>query len=92
MHGPDGKDYNNESFFVKLVPGAKVVIRHDCPPHFTLNIELIADGDGTLLSWEQIFEDAETAQAVQKRAGSANDENLDRLTRVLTKTAAQKSN
>lgn len=83
MHSPDGASYPNESFFKELVPDAKVVIHHDCPPHFVLTIELTPAGDGTLLTWKQTFEDAKTAQAVKQRAGSANEENLDRLTSVL---------
>ncbi|ASK32886.1 polyketide cyclase (plasmid) [Alcanivorax sp. N3-2A] len=83
MHGPDGSDYLNESRFEELVPNAKVVIRHDCAPHFTLTIELIAAGEGTHLTWSQVFDDAETARAVKARAGSANEQNLDRLTSVL---------
>ncbi|KEF32860.1 hypothetical protein D777_00422 [Marinobacter nitratireducens] len=30
-----------------------------------------------------MFEDAQTAQVVKERAGPANEQNLDRLTRVL---------
>ncbi len=85
MHGADGKDYLNESRFVELVPDAKVVIEHNCPPHFTLTIELTPENDGTRLSWVQTFDDAAMARAVKQRAGNANEENIDRLTRVLRK-------
>lgn len=83
MRGPDGKNYRNESIFVELVPDSKVVIEHICPPHFTLTVELTPEGDGTRLSWTQVFDDTQTAQAVKQRAGSANEENIDRLTCVL---------
>ena len=86
MHGPDGIDYFNESFFVSLVPDAKIVIQHDCPPHFTLTVELTPVNNGTNLTWEQVFEDAQTAQAVKRRAGSANEQNIDRLTYVLSES------
>jgi len=85
MHGPDGSNYSNESIFVALVPDARIVIRHDCPPYFTLAVELAPAGEGTLLTWEQVFEDSQTAQAVKRRVGSANEQNIDRLTRVLGK-------
>ena len=88
MHGPDGNNYLNESYFEELVPDFRVVIHHDCPPNFTLTVELTADGEGTHLSWEQVFEDAETAQALKKRAGSANEQNIDRLTSVLRDAAS----
>jgi len=83
MHGPDGNDYLNESLFEALVPDSRIVIHHDCPPNFKLTVELTPDSEGTYLTWEQVFEDAETAQAVKQRAGSANEQNIDRLTRVL---------
>lgn len=86
MHGPDGNSYINESKFEELVPNARVVIKHDCPPHFTLTIELIPAGEGTQLTWSQVFADAKTAQAVKARAGSANEQNIDRLTRVLAES------
>ena len=47
MHGPDGKDYPNESQFVEVVPNARVVIRHVNAPHFVLTVELRAEGEGT---------------------------------------------
>lgn len=87
MHGPDGKTYLNESLFEELVPDSKIVIHHDCPPNFKLTVELTPDGEGTHLTWEQVFEDAETAQAIKQRAGAANEQNIDRLTTVLGETA-----
>lgn len=87
MHGPDGKSYLNKSYFDELVPNSKVVIHHDCPPNFKLTVTLIPDGDGTKLIWEQVFDNAETAEAVKQMAGPANDQNIDRLTAVLRKTS-----
>lgn len=86
MHAPDGTNYQNESTFEALEPNSKIVIHHDCPPRFRLTIELTAEGHGTRVTWNQVFEDAETAQVVKERAGPANEQNLDRLTRVLEQT------
>ncbi len=83
MHGPDGKNYKNKSFFKSLVPNSKIVIRHDCPPFFTLTVQLTPAGDGTHVTWDQEFADASTAQAVASVVGTANEQNLDRLTAVL---------
>ena len=83
MHGPDGKDYLNDSVFEELVPDTKIVIHHDCPPNFRLTVVLAPVSGGTHLTWAQVFEDAETAQAVKLRAGPANEQNIDRLTQVL---------
>lgn len=83
MHGPDGTDYFNESVFEALDPGRKVVIRHACPPFFTLTVTLVPVNGGTHLAWDQVFDDAQTAQAVKARVGPANEQNIDRLEQVL---------
>ena len=86
MIGPDGKDYRNENLFVELVPSRRIVIRHDCAPYFTLTVSLDPAGDGaahTRLDWEQVFDDAATAQAVRHIVEPANEQNIDRLERVL---------
>ncbi|MCA9449996.1 MAG: SRPBCC domain-containing protein, partial [Candidatus Omnitrophica bacterium] len=40
IHGPDGKDYPNESEFLEIVPGSMVRLRHVCLPHYELSITL----------------------------------------------------
>lgn len=87
MHGPDGKRYPNESVFAALEPNSQVVIEHVCAPLFTLNVKLTAIANGTEVSWAQAFADVETAQAVRHVVEPANEQNLDRLTRVLSKLA-----
>jgi uncharacterized protein YndB with AHSA1/START domain len=84
MHGPDGKNYPNESVFAQLESGSKVVIEHVCAPYFTLTVNLTPVAAGTLVSWEQVFADTETAQAVKSIVGPANEQNLNRMTKVLT--------
>lgn len=83
MHGPDGTNYANTSYFEALEPGKLVVIRHDCPPYFTLTVRLSKVDGGTNLTWDQTFDDAATAQVVKARVGTANEENLNRLTLAL---------
>jgi uncharacterized protein YndB with AHSA1/START domain len=87
MHGPDGKNYPNESVFAALEPGTKVVINHVCPPYFVLTVGLTPSAGGTLVTWDQTFEDSQTAQAVKHIVGPANEQNLDRLTLALGKAA-----
>ncbi|MFO1321601.1 MAG: SRPBCC family protein [Burkholderiales bacterium] len=87
MHGPDGADYPNESVFVALEPDARIVIKHVCPPYFTLTVGLAAVAGGTRLTWDQDFDDSKTAQAVRHIVEPANEQNLDRLTRVLDQGA-----
>lgn len=88
MHGPDGKNYPNESVFAQLEPGSKVVIEHVCAPYFTLTVKFAPVADGTQVSWEQVFADAKTAQAVKSIVVPANEQNLDRMTQVLTNANA----
>jgi len=83
MHGPDGRNYANTSFFANLEPGRSIVVRHDCQPFFTLTVSLSPVADGTLLNWDQEFDDSETANAVKAVVGDANEQNLDRLTKAL---------
>ena len=83
MHGPDGASFKNDSYFEAIHPESKIVIRHDCPPHFTLTVELAAVEGGTEISWNQCFDEVDTAQAIRERVGRANEENIDRLERVL---------
>jgi uncharacterized protein YndB with AHSA1/START domain len=65
LHGPDGKNYPNQIVFLALEPRHKVVIRHDCEPYFTFTALLVKVADGTNLTWEQVFDDAKTTQAVK---------------------------
>lgn len=83
MHGPDGSSYPNRNIFTALEPARRIVIRHDGPPYFTLTVQLSEVAGGTHLTWEQAFDDEETAQAVQAIVVPANEQNLDRLTRAL---------
>lgn len=78
MHGPNGVDYPNKSEFVEIGP-ERIVLRHLCAPYFRLTA-IFEDIDGkTRLTWRQLFENASVFNAVQKIAGPANEQNLDRL-------------
>lgn len=81
MHGPDGKSYPNLSEFLQIVPHALVRIRHLSAPHFVLTIALSASNDGTLVSWDQAFDDPKVAESLRHIVEPANEQNLDRLTR-----------
>lgn len=89
MQGPDGSSYPNQSFFKTLEPAKRVVICHDCPPYFTLTVELSTATGGTDLTWEQAFDDVEAAQAVKAVVVPANEQNLDRLMQALIASATR---
>jgi Activator of Hsp90 ATPase homolog 1-like protein len=83
MIGPDGTVYPNESVFAKIEADRQVLIQHTVPPIFSLSITLNAAANGTLLLWEQAFDDPAVAQAVRHIVEPANEQNLDRLAQVL---------
>ena len=87
MHGPDGKDYPNESTFLEIVPHSRVRIKHLDLPHFVLSITLAPSAAGTLLSWEQVFEDPAFAEKMRQFLAGANEQNLDRLAQEIGKGA-----
>lgn len=80
MHGPDGKNYPNESVFAEIEAPKKVVIQHVSEPKFSLTIALAPSAKGTVVSWSQAFESAEIASRVEAIVVPANEQNLDRLT------------
>ncbi|MBK7174274.1 MAG: SRPBCC domain-containing protein [Bacteroidales bacterium] len=80
MHGPDGVNYVNDSEFAEIIPNEKVVIRHISEPRFTLTISLTNSAKGTLVLWNQEFDNAEVAEQVAHIVIPSNEQNLDRLT------------
>ena len=86
MHSPDGKDYANESRFVKIVEPTTVVMDHLCQPHFQAQFAFEDTSDGCRIDWHMVFEDAQTRDNVAKFAGDANEQNLDRLVEQLGKS------
>lgn len=85
MHGPDGRDYRNESVFAAVEPPSKVVIEHVNEPRFVLTITLAPVARGSLLTWVQEFENQEFARQMEHILVPSNEQNLDRLTaEVLT--------
>lgn len=78
MIGPDGKRYPNESRFI-VVDADRIVIEHVCAPHFTLEIKLTPERDGTRLEWRGTFPDAKLAAQIAAFVGPANEQNVDRL-------------
>ena len=83
MHGPDGAHYPNESVFLDTSPG-RIVIRHDCPPFFTLTVTLDDHGGQTLLHWHQAFDDPQLAAGIRHIVEPANEQNLNRLQQALS--------
>jgi uncharacterized protein YndB with AHSA1/START domain len=86
MHGPDGKDYPNDSVFVSIDAPERIVFDHVCAPRFRMQMtmtELPGDAPRTRLVWLARFENARIREQVEKYAGAANEQNFDRLTAEL---------
>ena len=79
MHGPDGKDYPNQSRFARIVPERLVEIEHLSGHHFVLTIELMERDAGTLVAWQQVFDTAKHYRKVAAFVAPANEQNLERL-------------
>ena len=80
MHGPDGKDYPNESRFTRIVPGELFEIEHINGHHFFLTIELRPTSQGAQIHWRQTFDTVEHYQKIAEFVAGANEQNLQRLT------------
>lgn len=85
MHGPDGKDYPNESIFAAIEENARILVDHVCEPRFQLDIRLHPHGTGTRVEWLADFENKAFAQAMASFLQSSNDQNLDRLAAELAR-------
>ncbi len=79
MHGPDGKDYPNESRFTRIVPGELFEIEHFSGHHFILSIELAPSEKGTQVHWRQTFDTVEHYEKIAQFVAGANEQNLQRL-------------
>lgn len=79
MHGPDGKDYPNESRFTRIEAGKVFEIEHLSGHHFLLTLELQPMPDGTEVKWRQTFDTVEHYQRIAEFVASANEQNLERL-------------
>lgn len=79
MHGPDGRDWPNESRFTRLEPGRVFEIEHLNGHHFFLTLTLQPEGAGTRVHWCQCFDTAAQWHAIADFVAQANTENLERL-------------
>jgi len=87
MHGPNGATYANESVFLEIAPPARLLIDHVCPPHFKLLVTLTRRGNATEQVWRMRHASAEQREKLAPLIGPANEENFDRLGRLLFQRA-----
>lgn len=87
MHGPNAAQFQNESVFRELKPASLVVIQHLSKPHYVLTVTLAPHPEGTAIEWAQEFADPAVAQRIRHIVEPANEQNLNRLERVLAAVA-----
>ena len=82
MHGPDGRDYDNASIFLEIVPMKKIVYEHTSSPHILATITFEAQGEQTLLNWHMLFDSKEDFIYVVEtfKADIGLTQNIGRLT------------
>ena len=83
MHGPDGKDYENESSFVEIEHARRIVIDHRSSPRYVAEFTFTAVDGGTRVCFYHRFESAEQCARIAKFAGPANEELMERLAELL---------
>lgn len=79
MHGPDGKDYPNESRFTRITHDQLFEIEHLGGHHFFLTLQLAAKDGGTEVQWRQTFDTAAHYAELASFVALANAQNLERL-------------
>jgi uncharacterized glyoxalase superfamily protein PhnB/uncharacterized protein YndB with AHSA1/START domain len=81
MHGPDGKDYKNESVFKEVVKHKKLVYEHVSFPKFIATIEFESRADKTFIHWQMLFESREELIDVVKKfkADEGLKQNMEKL-------------
>jgi uncharacterized protein YndB with AHSA1/START domain len=79
MHGPDGKDYPNESVFIEIRRPERLVFEHQSAPRFRATVLFEDFGGKTKITFRQLFELPEDYRRVKVFAVPANEENMDKL-------------
>ena len=86
MHGPDGKDYPNESVFKTIIPNKLLVFDHLSLPQFRVEASFETKGSNTSeLVWKMTFVIESVFLSIKDFIAEKNEENLDRLAEELKK-------
>lgn len=84
MTADNGTEFDNRWSFEEVVEGQRITARHHEPVHFfTLEMEFADAGSGARLSWRMLFDRSEETEMLEKFLHAANEQNFDRLARVL---------
>jgi uncharacterized protein YndB with AHSA1/START domain len=84
MHGPDKGNYENSSVFETVMPNKLVSWKRKSQPLFNMEIAFEKlEENKTQISFRMIFETVEECDKIRKFAEPKNEENFDRLERVI---------
>lgn len=86
MHGPDGKEYENESVFETVRENELILLHHISKPEYKAEFNFSATGDSaSSLVWKMLFTEQKAHDALKDIVTEKNEENLNRLETVLEK-------
>ena len=88
MHSPDGHDFLNESRFLKINEPDIIILDHTVAPLFQAHFTFTKVPEGCRIGWSMVFNDAQTCKNVAKYARAANEQNIDRLIKIVNGMAA----
>lgn len=93
MHGPDGRDYQNEIVYVDVVEPKRLVYDHVSGPPFHVMATFAEQGDKTGVTVRMLFESATQREKVAKEYGAVEglQQTLGRLEEELSKMSAKGS-
>lgn len=84
MHGPEKGNYENASVFTTVLPNKLVSWTRKSQPLFDMEIGFEQlEEDKTRISFRMMFETAEACEKLRKFVTPNNEENFDRLERIL---------
>jgi uncharacterized protein YndB with AHSA1/START domain len=84
MHGPDGKDYPNECLFIKVEEPVLLSWYHLSKPEFQVVANFYQiDENQSRVVFKMIFNDEETVNNLRAFITEKNEENFDKLEKVL---------
>uniref|UniRef100_UPI0040495004 SRPBCC family protein n=1 Tax=Gelidibacter sp. TaxID=2018083 RepID=UPI0040495004 len=84
MHGPEKGNYENSSIFKSVEPLKLISWKRISQPLFDMEVSFEAISDRkTKIAFRMIFETADACEKIKRFAGPKNEENFDRLEKVL---------
>jgi uncharacterized protein YndB with AHSA1/START domain len=86
MHGPDGKNYQNECIFIAIDDPGLIVLNHVSDPKFQVVASFKSiDLQKTIVEFKMVFNSPEECNKIRFFVIDKNEENLDRLEEELKK-------